>query len=350
LDTPHHARSLLSAKRAMPKPISISGDSLVNIAKPGEHAEAVPVLITPAMKDVDAVAWAASARPRLEWLLSTHGALLFRGFSVRDADAFHQFARVLSDELLDYTERAAPRVTMRPQVYTSTEFPADQYIPFHHEMSYSHHWPGRIWFHCVQAAPQGGCTPISDDRKVFQRLRPEVKDLFLRKKLMYIRNFGLGVDLSWQEAFQTDSKAVVEKYCQDSGIQVEWLSDDRLRTRQIRQVTITHPKTGETIWFNHAHMFHWSSLEQATRQALLSQFSDEELPRNACFGDGSRIDPELLDDIRAAYEQNAMRFTWQPGDVLMLDNILMSHARDPYVGPRKILVAMGDMCSAPRPS
>jgi hypothetical protein len=30
------------------------------------------------------------------------------------------------------------------------------------------------------------------------------------------------------------------------------------------------------------------------------------------------------------------------GDVLMLDNLLTAHARDPFRGPRKVLTAMAD--------
>jgi hypothetical protein len=39
--------------------------------------------------------------------------------------------------------------------------------------------------------------------------------------------------------------------------------------------------------------------------------------------------------------------------VILLDNMLVAHARDPYEGPRKIVVAMGDMydhASLERPS
>jgi hypothetical protein len=53
------------------------------------------------------------------------------------------------------------------------------------------------------------------------------------------------------------------------------------------------------------------------------------------------------------YEACAVRFDWQKGDVILLDNMLVAHARDPFEGPRKIVVAMGDMydhASLQRPS
>ena len=37
-------------------------------------------------------------------------------------------------------------------------------------------------------------------------------------------------------------------------MQYEWMPGDRLRTRQIRPPIQKHPQTGETVWFNHAHM------------------------------------------------------------------------------------------------
>ena len=49
--------------------------------------------------------------------------------------------------------------------------------------------------------------------------------------------------------------------------------------------------------------------------------------------------------IGQAYEACAVRFDWRRGDVVMLDNMLTAHARDPFEGPRKIVVAMGEMMS-----
>jgi hypothetical protein len=94
------------------------------------------------------------------------------------------------------------------------------------------------------------------------------------------------------------------------------------------------------VWFNQAHLFHVSSLEQDVRSLLQSTSGGNE-PRNAFFGDGSAIDEAVLDHIRSVYENEKVTFPWQRGDVLILDNILKAHGRKPYRGPRQIVVGMG---------
>jgi alpha-ketoglutarate-dependent taurine dioxygenase len=301
------------------------------------------IVIEPNAESLNLLTWGDSNRELIDRKLLDHGAILFRGFKVDSAPQFREIAGAISGDLLDYQERAAPRIQVQKGVYTSTEFPADQTIPMHHEMSYSHNWPTHIWFHCAQAAPQGGRTPIADDRKVVGRIDPKIQERFREKKVMYVRNYGEGVDLSWQDAFQTQDRSVVEEYCRKANMEVEWRSGDRLRTRTIRQVYATHPRTGETVWFNHAHMFHQSNLPAEVREALLSEFAADELPRNSFYGDGSPIEDSVLDEIRRVYEETACRFDWRQGDMLLVDNFLVSHGREPFSGPRKILVAMANL-------
>ncbi len=50
-----------------------------------------------------------------------------------------------------------------------------------------------------------------------------------------------------------------------------------------------------------------------------------------------------MDHIGEVYEKHAVRFQYQPGDLVSLDNMIVAHARDPFSGPRKIVVALGDM-------
>jgi hypothetical protein len=90
-------------------------------------------------------------------------------------------------------------------------------------------------------------------------------------------------------------------------------------------------------------MFHISNMEAAVREYLLSVFKEEDLPRNAYYGDGSRIETSVLDEIRGVYNETSITFPWQEGDILMLDNFLASHGREPFVGPRKIVVAMAEL-------
>jgi alpha-ketoglutarate-dependent taurine dioxygenase len=306
-----------------------------------------PLLLEPNAEDVSLAAWAAAHRERLDTLLLEHGALLFRGFRVDSVERFREAARAVTPDLLDYVERAAPRREVAANVYTSTEFPAEQWIPLHHEMSYSHNWPAKLWFYCDQPALEGGCTPIVDDRLIPDRLRPAIQRPFLDKQVMYVRNYGEGVDLPWQQTFQTEDRAEVEAYCRKAGMELEWRGRDRLRTRTVRPAMVTHPRTGARLWFNHAHMFHVSNLDPATRQALLAQFAPDELPRNAFYGDGSPIPDEVLEEIRQVYREASVAFPWQRGDMLLLDNFLASHGREPFAGPRRIVVAMAELYTAP---
>jgi alpha-ketoglutarate-dependent taurine dioxygenase len=90
-------------------------------------------------------------------------------------------------------------------------------------------------------------------------------------------------------------------------------------------------------------LFHVSNLEPEVRESLLDVVGDEvELPRNVFYGDGSPIDDETLSTVRGVLETHKISFPWQAGDVVMLDNMLTAHARAPFKGPRKVIVAMAE--------
>jgi alpha-ketoglutarate-dependent taurine dioxygenase len=307
-----------------------------------ESGGPLPLVIKPKGEHVDVTAWAAGNREFVETQLVRHGGILFRGFDITTPVTFEQLCRAVSTQLLEYNERSSPRTEVSPNVYTSTDYPPDQSIFLHNENSYQRTFPRKIFFFCLTPAKTGGETPIADCRKVFQRISPHVREHFIEKGWMYVRNFGDGFGLPWQTVFQTESRDVVERECHRKGIKAEWKDDQRLRVSTVLPAVAKHPLTADLSWFNHATFFHVTTLDPVLREVLLEEFAEEDLPTNTYYGDGSRIESDVLEQLREAYRQETVSFPYEAGDVMLLDNMLTAHGRAPYSGPRKILVTMAD--------
>ncbi|MCW8127252.1 TauD/TfdA family dioxygenase [Microbulbifer halophilus] len=304
----------------------------------------LPLVLTPAEAGADWRSCIEDIRLSVDRHLHRVGGLLLRGFGFSGEDDFEVFARSFGHDLLSYDYASTPRTRLNKGVYTSTEYPAHQVIPLHNEQSYTLQWPMKIWFHSVHVAESGGETPIADSREVYRCLDAGLRRRFADRGLMYVRNYGNGLDLPWQQAFNTEDRAVVENFCRANRIDFEWKPDGELRTRQRCQAVAAHPVTGEMVWFNQAHLFHLSSLAPQMRETLLSVVGEAELPRNVYYGDGAPIEESALDEIRGVLGDCQVVFPWQKGDVMMLDNMLVAHGRSTYRGERKVVVAMAEPC------
>jgi alpha-ketoglutarate-dependent taurine dioxygenase len=284
--------------------------------------------------------WLAENAAAVDRLVAANGAVLLRGLGVHDEAMLGRLlAQLFGEDLLDYIYRSTPRTRLQSKVYTASEYHPGETILLHNENSYTNRWPLRIAFCCVRVPAEGGQTPIADSREVLRRMPGDIVERFERKGLMYVRNYG-SIDLPWSEVFQTLERAEVEAYCAANDIEWEWLPGNALRTRQYTPGLHCHPQSGTPVWFNAAHMFHVSSLKPDVQRAMLSLVGEESLPRNVYFGDGSRIDFEIFERIRAVYREHKQVFDWQSGDLLLLDNMLYAHGREPYVGERRVLVGM----------
>lgn len=333
--------SAFRGRRPTRRAVRVSAESLCRV-EPPPPGRSLPLRVVPQIDGLSLAAWLGNNRDTVIEDLHQHGAILFRGFRIDTTERFESAIKGLSVELLDYEFRSTPRTRVSNNIFTSTEYPADRRIPLHSEMAYSHSWPMKLWFCCVTPALRGGETPLADTRKVFGRISSSTRRRFAELGVMYVRNYGHGVDLPWEEVFQTTVPLEVERYCREAGIDYEWRSEGGLTTRQVCGGVAEHPVSRAKVWFNQAHLFHVSSLSEESRALLLENFREHELPRNAYYGDGTPIEPESLEEIAAAFDEESVAFSWERGDVVLVDNMLAAHGRNPYEGARRIIVGMAE--------
>ena len=305
----------------------------------------LPLVVQPVQKGLDLTDWASDHRESIEDYLVQYGAVLFRDFHVEGVEAFEKLIVALYGDLMPYQDRATPRSQVHGSIYTATNYPPEQSIFLHNESSFAYTWPRKIFFHCLTPPQSGGETPLADVRRVFHRIDAGIREKFMKKKVLYIRNFGGTFGLRWQDVFQTDDRDHLEAYCRTVGIAIEWTGEQHLRTRQVRPAIARHPKTGETVWFNHATVLHISTISSGRREMLLKMCSEENLPNNTYYGDGTPIEPDVLESLRAAYQGETITFPWQKSDTLLVDNLLTAHGRNPYKGSRQVVVGMAEPLS-----
>ncbi len=304
--------------------------------------KSLPLIVNAPAGRTDICEWLKDEKAPLEKGLAEHGAVLYRGFDPIDAKTLGQLVSRLSSQEFVGTEESSPRSQIDGNVYTSTNYRSDQEIFPHNENSYKRSFPMKLFFYCAMPSEVGGETPLVDCRSVLQRLDPLIVKTFFERKWMYVRNFGGGIGVPWEEAFSTTDRSVVEQYCRDEDIQFEWTGTDSLRTRQVRDPVLRHPLTGELSWFNHITFFNIATLDERIRESLLSICDIADLPHNTYYGDGTPIEASVMEALQRAYIAETVVWKWERGDLIVVDNLLTSHARKSYEGERSIMLAQAD--------
>jgi alpha-ketoglutarate-dependent taurine dioxygenase len=288
--------------------------------------------------------YAERHRDELRTHLTRHGAVLLRGFPtgpdlLRDVDAT---VRAFSGPPLEYAEQSSPRTALKGNIYTSTDYPPDEEIFLHNENSYQASWPGVLFFTCVEPPLTEGATPLADIREIHRSIDPAVRAEFEERGWMVVRNYRPRFGVDWRISFGTEDKEEVARLCEARDLRWSWEEGDVLRTEGVRRAVHRHPVTGESVWFNHITFFHNSTLPEDVREGLLELFGDRGLPTNSYYGDGGTIPDDVVAHLRDRYRAASRRFDWERGDVLLVDNMLAAHGREPFTGPRKIAVAMAE--------
>ncbi|HXW45756.1 MAG TPA: TauD/TfdA family dioxygenase [Streptosporangiaceae bacterium] len=286
--------------------------------------------------------WLAEHRDALRAAVAEHGCLRVCGLGLRDAGEVTAAFRLLATDLMTEREAFAPRRIYSAGVYSSSRWPPNQVMCMHHELSYALQFPGLMLFGCLSAASEGGATAVADSPTVFKTLPTELTMRFEREGWLLTRNYGEDIGTSVAEAFGTDERDAVERYCRANAIEFEWQGDGRLRTRQRRPAVVRHSVTGQRCWFNQVAFLSEWTMDPEVREYLVDVYGADALPFRTSFGNGDPVDADIVELVNDAYERSTLREPWRAGDLMLVDNIRSAHNRDRFAGVREVLVAMAD--------
>ncbi len=303
--------------------------------------------------------WIKENKSSLEERLTRDGALLFRGFPVQNHNDFYSLLDLFiepHEELLDYKGGYSPRQKVDNKIYTSTSAPPFVNILLHQEMCYVKDFPSKLGFYCDQASEQGGETPLADARQILKDIPRNIIKEFKDKGIIYHRKMLYRSSLrkcfgkaqspmnasTWNYVFETDNKEDVEATCKTLSQSYTWNSDRSLTTEAKVSAIQKHPKTAERVWFNTIHFFvHEKYMFGKFLGPIIRLFrklTGEEF--EVFFGDGKVIPLSMKKQILEIIDKNTFTFQWQKGDVLIIDNYLCMHGRNPFTGHRKIYAGL----------
>lgn len=262
------------------------------------------------------------------------GGVLFRGFP--SANLAH-----LDFGLAPFegTDSAAVRKRVGHHVWTANEAPASQPIPFHHELAQSAHRPSHLLFHCVLPAHKGGATLFTDSRKLASYVRQAhpamaalLDDGISYRRVMPVRDdSGSPIGRSWRTTFGTSSRSEVERLLRASRMEWAWRPDGALWTQTPpRPAFRHHPETGTFAFYNSILAVYegWHDVRNDGTQSVVTAADEKVLP------------PAFIESVRSRAHAQAYAHRWRQGDVLLLDNSVTMHAREPFWGDRTLHVKL----------
>lgn len=301
----------------------------------------------------DVLAWVDAHRVELDRLIVEHAGVWLRGFPIATAEEFNTLMGKFPPFEGGYVGGGSPRKKITGQVLESTQLAEEYKITLHSEMSYVRRYPKRIAFFCKQASPVGGETIIGSMRHFMQRLPTELREKLEKHKIRSVRNLapagtskGKAVSehpdlVGWDVSFYTDSKEQVEAECRRLDVECIWNEDGSLTVVGYTDPFAVHPQTGERIYRTNIHTngkiagAKYAGLDEA----LLSK---QKMPSGYTLDTGEGLSAEEVQAIADTFNSIEIAWPWENGDVMILDNLLCVHGRNPFSGQREILTALLD--------
>ena len=288
----------------------------------------------------DTVAWLRDHADRLCGDASRHGAILFRGFPVANAEDFDAFVAAFGLPNFPYEASLsnAVRVVKTARVFTANEAPPTVTIFLHHEMAQTPISPAKLFFFCEQPSDTGGATPLCRSDVLWERLRSahpafardcEAKGLRYSNVMPPENDPTSGMGRSWRSTLRAEDSAAAERRLAALGYSWTWLEDGCLRATTPVLPAVRPLGGGRRSFFNQliAAFQGWKDGRNDPSRAIT-------------FGDGTPLDRDAVDTATRLAEELSFDVPWQRGDIALVDNYVTMHGRRAFTGTRKVLASL----------
>ncbi len=301
-----------------------------------------------------AASWASAHAQPLTALLEAHGAILFRGFPLHAAPDFSSFVGAFGWEDLPYEDSLslAVRTSVCARVCTTNDGRGGGLV-CHHEQAAAPLYPSRLFFFCEVPAPPGagGGTGLFPSWALLEALAAEQPGFLAQCEARGVQyrialpeapeTLGAsgGVGRSWKSFFAVEDRAGAEARMRSLGYKWAWGAGGVLLANSpvLPAVLETPGPRGPAtrVFFN-----------QVIAQVLGNAADFKRLGGEGAvvaFGDGTPVPLEPVQWAHAKAEALAVDLLWEQGDVGLLDNKLVMHARRPWegeAGARRVLASL----------
>ncbi|KAL2865969.1 taud/tfda taurine catabolism dioxygenase [Aspergillus lucknowensis] len=300
-------------------------------------------------------------------LLQTHGAIYFKDLQLADADEFSVFAAAFGWTPHEDIGNPVRRTIHAYNVATANEGPNTQPVYPHNEFGLSPHYPAYVFFYCASPPETGGETPINNSIILHDRLKkkhPEFIEQLEKKgvkyQLFYPNTSRVQTSSPGTSVLQSYGKHVLETdSIEEARTKIEneirrlptatWAWENQspenelgdLRVWQVLPAVRIHEGTGRPAFFNNIVSRFLNALNANTLQPPHIN-AERRFQPPAFYGDGSLIPEEYLHSAVDIIKETRSLVSWTKGDVVLLDNHAVQHAREPWTGPRKLLASLWD--------
>ncbi|PWA29226.1 tauD/TfdA-like domain-containing protein [Artemisia annua] len=317
----------------------------VNLPEQKSYADGIvfPTVLSPASNTCNFTEAIKAQKSWLESLLETNGVILFRGFHVESPSDFNDVVEAFGFPEAPYVGGRAPRTKVVGRVFTANESPPDKRVPFHHEMAYGPDFPNKLFFFCEEEPVSGGETPILLSHIIYDKMKERHPDFVSRLEehgVTYVKIMSDEVNSSdiggsdWRSAYMTDDKIVAEERAAKLETKLEWLENGvKLITGPLPAIRIFGEKDNQRkTWFNFTSLFYDGLKNNNIQQP--GSF--------AMYGNGDpMVEYDAIVDCLRIMDEECVITPWKKGDVMLVNNLMALHARQPLLKPpRRVLASL----------